>query len=420
MKTLFLLPLFLTLASAWQEKPAAPGSEAEEKALSTALAEAGTSPVDFIRAIEKHLERYPDAAQRPQMERALVKAAMDLKDDRRIVLYGERVLSREPGDAQILDRVTRSLLASDSKENAERALKYARRFEQAVEDARKQPPPSRVSQAQFDDEIDRNLNRALVLEARAAGNLGRLDEAAALARRSFDIYPTAEAAREIGRWLARSGKEEEAVRHIADAFTIPDTRNNDAERAKDRARMGELWAKAKGSEKGLGDVILEAYDRTTALVAERRLRLKSADPNAQLTNPMDFTLSSLDGGKLPLATLKGKAVIFDFWATWCGPCRAQHPLYEEVKQRFRDRGDVIFLSVNTDEERDLVAPFLKAQNWQGNVFFEDGLSRALQISSIPTTIVIDKRGEVVSRMNGFLPDRFVDMLSDRIRDALKN
>jgi thiol-disulfide isomerase/thioredoxin len=119
--------------------------------------------------------------------------------------------------------------------------------------------------------------------------------------------------------------------------------------------------------------------------------------------------------------LKGKAVVFDFWATWCGPCRVQHPLYEEVKQRFHDSPDVVFLSVNTDDERELVAPFLKENHWeQRQVYFEDGLSRVLAITSMPTTIVLDRHGEVTSRMNGFVPERFVDMLTDRIKDALKN
>jgi thioredoxin-related protein len=54
------------------------------------------------------------------------------------------------------------------------------------------------------------------------------------------------------------------------------------------------------------------------------------------------------------------------------------------------------------------------------VYFDDGLQRALQISSIPTTIVLDRNGQVYSRLNGFVPHRFVDMLAERIRDALTN
>ena len=190
-------------------------------------------------------------------------------------------------------------------------------------------------------------------------------------------------------------------------------------------RIARNWAtstaKLYGSEKGLGDIILEAYDRTTGMLAARRLRLNQNDPNAQATSVVDFTISGVDGAKLPIASLKGKAVVFDFWATWCGPCRAQHPLYEQVKQRFHDSPDVVFLSIATDEERELVPPFLNENHWPAqHVYYEDGLARVLAITSIPTTIVLNRSGEVFSRMNGFVPERFVDTLTDRIKDALKN
>ncbi len=392
--------------------------DAEERELGDALAEAGNSPVDFIRAIEKHLEKHPDAARRPELDRALAKAAIETKDNRRIVLYGERVLARENDDVQILDRVTRALLATDDAEPAARALKYAVRYAELVETLRKEDPPGRVSRGQWLEDVDRMLARALALQARATGNLGKMDEAAGLARKSYDAFPTVEGAREIARWLARTGKEEEAVVHLADAFVIPDSRVTDADRARDRARMGELYAEVKGSEKGLGDMVLEAYDRTSALLAARRLRLRESDPNAHVSNLMEFTLSGPGGKKLSLASLRGKTVVMDFWATWCGPCRTQHPLYEEVKKRFKNDGKVVFLSINTDEEREQVAPFLKGNKWDQQVWFEDGLARLLQISSIPTTIVIDPRGQVASRMNGFVPERFVDMLAERIRDTM--
>ncbi len=109
---------------------------------------------------------------------------------------------------------------------------------------------------------------------------------------------------------------------------------------------------------------------------------------------------------------------FDFWATWCGPCRAQHPLYEQVKERFKQNPDVVFLAVSTDEDRAAVPRFLAANKWSHEVWFEDGLSVHLRVSSIPTTLVLDRNGAVSSRLNGFIKDRFVDMLSDRIREAL--
>jgi thiol-disulfide isomerase/thioredoxin len=407
--------LFLALLASAQNAPD------ESQQLSQAVAEAGNSPVDFIRALEAHLAKYPNSPRRNEIERALVKAAIEAKDDKRIIEYGERVLAREPGDAQVLDKVIRSLLVSSAPDTSERALKYAKQYEEALRQTRAQIPPGHMSEAQWHEEIDKGLGRVLACEARATGNLGKIDEAIALARRGYETYPSAESARETGLWLVRAGKDQDAVSPYADAFAIPDPRNTETDRAKDRARLGDLYVKIHGSEKGLGDVILEAYDRTTGLLAARRLRLRQNDPNAQANNVEDFTISGVDGVKLPIASLKGKAVVFDFWATWCGPCRAQHPLYEEVKQRFQNSPDVVFLSIATDDERELVAPFLQESHWaRQNVFFEDGLSRVLQITSIPTTIVLDRRGEVVSRMNGFVPGRFVDMLTDRIKDALKN
>jgi thiol-disulfide isomerase/thioredoxin len=207
---------------------------------------------------------------------------------------------------------------------------------------------------------------------------------------------------------------------LADAFTIVDIRNNENDRVQDRIRMGELYRKANGSEKGLGDLILASYDRTTAVLAERKFRVREADPNAQVASLMDFTLAGVNGDRLKLASLQGKTIIFDFWATWCGPCRVQHSLYEQVQRRFEGNSSVKFISVNTDEDHELVQPFLKEQHWNNAVYFEDGLSRKLQITSIPTTIVVDGRGEIASRMNGFNPERFVDMLTERIQKTLKD
>jgi thiol-disulfide isomerase/thioredoxin len=417
--------VFVMLAWAQNAPPATPPKPADPAAdegqqLSNAVAEAGNSPVDFIRVLEKNLAKFPDTARRAEIERALVKAAIEAKDDKRVIEYGERVLAREPSDAQILDRVVRALLTTDARDTSESALKYARQYEAMLRGTRSQTPPGHMSVAQWHEEVDKGLGHVLACEARATGNLGKIDEAIVLARSGYEIYPSAEAAREIGRWLDRSGNYRDAIGPYADALAIPDPRNSDADRAKDRAQLGDVYRKVYGSEKGLGDLVLEAYDRTTGLLAARRLRLRQNDPNAQAGNVLEFTISSVDGAKLAIASLKGKAVVFDFWATWCGPCRAQHPLYEMVKQRFHDSQDVVFLSINSDDERDLVAPFVKENHWDPPVYFEDGLARVLAITSMPTTIVLDRRGEVVSRMNGFNPGRFVDMLTDRIKDALKN
>jgi len=397
------------------DHPAIAPSDAEQKDLRDALAEAGNSAVDFARVLEQHLAKYPDTAQRPELELALVKAALEAKDDRRVLTWGEKVLARNMDDPRILERVSRVLLNSDDKESAGRALKYSRRFEEIMRMLNKEEPPTATNRALRAEEIDKAIGRALVFQARATGNLGKTAEALVLANKSFDSYPTAESAREIGKWLVKAGKEADAIPHYADAFALADS-----DRLKDRMKLAELYRKTKHSEAGLGDIVLEAFDRTDALMAARKDAQQQLDPNATLTNAMDYTITGLDGKKLQLSSLRGKVVIMDFWATWCGPCRAQHPLYEIVKQKYAANKDVVFLAIATDEEPALVAPFLAAQQWsKSNVYFEDGLSNFLKVSSIPATLIMDKQGRVYSRMNGFLPDRFVAMLTDRIKEALE-
>lgn len=399
-------------------RPDAPADETEH--LRRAVTEAGSSPVEFILGLEAHLARYPKTARKEELERAILKAAMEARDNARIVRYGEAALAKDPGDIQVLERVTRALLDSDAKEPAEKALLYAARLEKRVrEDAasgRLEADPTR--RARLAEESDRLLGKALVFQARAAGNLGRLEDAVSLARRAYDANPTAEATREIARWLARLGRHEEALRALADAFAIPDGIATESERAADRKRLGELYRKTHSSEAGLGDLLLAAYDRTSALLAARRERLRAINPNVDASDPLEFTLSGAGGGTLALASLRGKVVVLDFWATWCGPCRVQKPLYDEVKLRFKDRAGVVFLSVSTDEDRSRVKPFLDAQKWSHAVWFDDGLAGFLRVSSIPTTIVLNRKGDIVSRMNGFVPERFVEMLSERIERAL--
>lgn len=394
---------------------------AEQQALRQALSEAGNSPVELARAIERHLKQYPDSPQKPELERALFKTAMDLNDDRRVLLYGEDVLARDPDNRQYLQAVIGALLRSGDQANVERALTHAGHLEEVIRATYKDDrfvPGGGHDVAKRKDEYDRAVASVLIFQARAQGLLEHKDAAVQLAESSYKIFPSVEGAREAARWLSTSGKDREAIQYLAEAFTIAGLHSADLDGANDRARLSEMYTKLNGSEAGLGDLILKTYDQTAQQLADRRVELRQYDPNNQLKDPLAFTLSGLEGDKLALSSLLGKVVVLDFWATWCGPCRAQHPLYEETKARFKDNPDVMFLSIDTDDNHALVKPFLESQKWTQKIYFDDGLQYLLQVSNIPTTIIFGKKGEVVDRMIGYLPDRFVDMLTERINDAL--
>ncbi len=414
MKTPLALVLIAAAAQVFAQTP-------EGTSLKRALGEAGNSPLEFERAIENHLREYPNSSERAELERALVKTAISLNDDQRLITFGESVLSRDPNNLEVLEHVTAALLHQGDKAHAERALEHARHFADLIQityQNDKFEPGGGPAQLKRKDDYDRGRARSLLLEARAQGLIGHSQEAIQLAQSSYSVFPSVEAAREAARWLTATGKDAEALQALAQAFTISSLRSADTEGVTDRTRMSELYRKLHGSEAGLGDLILKTYDSTSAQLAARRAALREFDPNAQLKEAIQFTLSGLEGDKLPLSSLLGKVIVIDFWATWCTPCREQHPLYEAVKARFKDTDDVVFLAVDTDEDHSLVKPFLTQIKWSQKVYFEDGLQSLLQVSSIPTTIVLDKKGQLFTRLIGYLPDRFVDMLTDRVNEAL--
>jgi thiol-disulfide isomerase/thioredoxin len=418
---LALYPGVLIQTAQAQDAPAAPAqeprpTEAEQEELMHAVSEGSNSTLDLVRVFEAFLQKHPDTQYRPDIELNLTRASIENKDDKRVVLYGEKVLAHTPDDVVTLDKVAQSLVALGGTDNAEKALKYARSFQDIIDGMQ---APEGPDAPHLQEQRDQAEARMLMTQARARAILGDKEESQRLAERAYSLYPGEETARVSAESLIRLGRDREAITRLAEAFEIPDTRASSSDRLGDRLRVGEMWAKAhNGSEQGLGDELLAAYDRTYSMVELRHKKLLALDPNGAAGSAAEFTISGLDGKKLQMSSVLGKVVVLDFWATWCEPCRGQHPIYEEVMKGYANRPDVVFLPLTTDEDHSVVQPFLESQMWDQRVFFDDGLTRVLGVSQIPTTIVLNKQGQVSSRMNGFAPDQFKNQLIERIEAAL--
>ncbi|GAB3415927.1 TlpA family protein disulfide reductase [Niabella aquatica] len=121
-----------------------------------------------------------------------------------------------------------------------------------------------------------------------------------------------------------------------------------------------------------------------------------------------FTLSDLDGKKVSLADYKGKVVIVDFWATWCGPCIASFPGMKKMQEKYRDNPDVKFLFVDTwqkEENKEQNAKdFITKNNYNSfHVLMdnEDKVVKDYEVSGIPTKFIIGKDGRIKFQAVGF-------------------
>jgi thiol-disulfide isomerase/thioredoxin len=118
---------------------------------------------------------------------------------------------------------------------------------------------------------------------------------------------------------------------------------------------------------------------------------------------VDFTLPDAAGKEVSLAGLRGKMVVLDFWATWCGPCLASFPKMQELVEKY-DGNKAFFLFINTWESskpeatREKVDKLLNEKKYTFNVLFDykDDVVKKYKIEGIPTKIVIDKEGKIIS------------------------
>jgi peroxiredoxin len=117
-----------------------------------------------------------------------------------------------------------------------------------------------------------------------------------------------------------------------------------------------------------------------------------------------FTVRALDGRNVRLSDYKGKAVVLDFWATWCAPCRASLPHLNDVQGRFSKQGLVVLGISVDDAEPQEVRQFADRLGLKFRMAMAD--ERVLDlygpIRTIPTTFFINRRGEVTRRVVGYI------------------
>ena len=128
-------------------------------------------------------------------------------------------------------------------------------------------------------------------------------------------------------------------------------------------------------------------------------------------------VTTLDGAPVDTATLQGKVVVVNFWATYCVPCLKEIPTFNQLHEQFADRGVVVLgVSMDADGGAPLVESFLKKHPMKYRVALgSEKMTDLFHVDQLPTTVVFDRQGKTLQRFEGYTP---ADALESVVKTAL--
>ncbi|WP_256006866.1 TlpA disulfide reductase family protein [Pedobacter deserti] len=167
-----------------------------------------------------------------------------------------------------------------------------------------------------------------------------------------------------------------------------------------RSKFKPAYMAYKGSDAGFDEM-------QTQFDVALKERIKSNISKRMKSEPaFNFTMKDLNGKTVRLSDYRGKVVILDFWATWCGPCKASFPMMQTAVDKFRSDKEVVFLFIHTFEKTPeapkMAAEYIKSKNYTFNVLMdmrdpETNLNpgaKGFKVIAIPSKFVIDKSGNI--------------------------
>jgi peroxiredoxin len=176
--------------------------------------------------------------------------------------------------------------------------------------------------------------------------------------------------------------------------------------------LKKVYVAEKGSEKGFENYISQ-FKSVALKELEEKLKVEMINKSAPV-----FTLEDLEGKKVSLADLKGKTVVIDFWATWCGPCLESFPGMKKAVEKYSDDENVKFLFVNSwervEEKKSNAQDFIKKNNYPFHVLmdYDNKVIGDFGVAGIPTKFIVDKNGNIRFMSVGFMGN--ADQLADEI------
>ena len=133
-----------------------------------------------------------------------------------------------------------------------------------------------------------------------------------------------------------------------------------------------------------------------------------------------FTLSARGGRDVSLTQYHGQVVMINFWASWCGPCRTEMPLLENIYKKYHKAGFTL-LGVNVEPDSKAAEGFLKQTSVSFPVIYDKDstVSKAYDVSGMPSTVIIDRKGNIRVLHRGYKPgdeNEYLDKIRSLVRE----
>lgn len=152
--------------------------------------------------------------------------------------------------------------------------------------------------------------------------------------------------------------------------------------------------------KSIHDMVISIEEQVKIEEKQKEAEANKVKMNEPGSDVIDIVMKDVDGKEIALSSLKGKYVLLDFWASWCGPCRKENPNVVKLYEKYKDKGFTIY-SVSIDNNKDKWLEAIKKDNltwpyhvselkgWQTPVLADFG------VNGIPFTVLIDKEGKII-------------------------